>query len=586
MEFNDEGEEQFPLCKQEQIEHPTPSPFEETRERMKEETDESVNDFDPTTISDQANHGELCSQHQDDAPSELPNTSYHPSYVINGTFIETDERSIELQTKTLYPLLPPKSFIFYKQNSHVLKQLVHELVILRERSSQRETKMLRSDGVTKEDEMQTSVDEINFEKEQLRVPWQVHFCEILRLTRPPGADTTTALTEWAWYYLQQNMSVLLLSQTNTVLQNAVMGVRKRCEGKYTSWILDHHILLAVDAKDLDEEVSPEIVYELNVDQELGGIAMRRERLKRDEGALISAKAAMEQLRVQQQLQWKIQRHDMMNLLEREEKKFEAFSGYSIEMRDLLQKDLNAHREKWNEAQQKIARFEEVEYQFTEKIFKLKKERKEDGEKRIKVQAGVEKVRAMNPFLRFFYIRSTSYHLDEEKLHLNRLNEDILKADKEMQDLQEGLLMLRMRLLEVERVAEKEKEREHELIDRLASSSRPLPRFHEQQWNELTRRIHAGDEEMTLLEQRIEQICHEQDEVREHLRRIEMKQDVINKRLVANADLIATTLSNMSNSPYLKERVFGCVILCEAPTDALLVAIEHASKRVNVITSSV
>ncbi len=108
---------------------------------------------------------------------------------------------------------------------------------------------------------------------------------------------------------------------------------------------------------------------------------------------------------------------------------------------------------------------------------------------------------------------------------------------------------------------------------------------QQQRNQATADLNQGDAEVSALEQRIEWIDHRRDEIKDHLGDIEREQRLVKERVASEADLIATTLTSVYTSPYLKGRYFDCVILDEAsmaPLPAVLVVATRAMQRMAVI----
>jgi AAA domain len=609
-------EERLHFGRRERIEHPTPPlkaldpSLDKIRKWMVEGLLEAIDDANTSQIRYQATHGEFRSQRgesyryvfnlkascklENGTPIKVQIASHDPTSMINGTVVETDGMSIHIATESPLPPHILQLVTFYAENNWLLKQALDIVVALQETPAQLGAKtfgVIKSvDGRIGKDTIQIPRGSFTLDEDQLQALWRGLFCEILRLIGPPGSGKTRVLAVLAWYYLSQGMTVLLLSQTNVAVDNAIMSLRKLCEETGdTDWISRHRIVRIGNAKDLDEEVYQDILHTSIVDQELGEMAIRRDALKNEESMLISEKTEMEQMLFQKRQQWMPHRHQVIRSLEDVEKKLKAVYDRLNEEREAIEQEIQEQQQKWRDAQVNLKWFKEEEKEFIKQRFTVEQRRKKDCEEQIKVQAEIEKVEAMNSFLRFFYIRSNTYDLNEEKQRLNRLNGDIIKVNQKILYIDETLAMIRCQKVEPQSIIESAKKRERELD--ILLTGHPISSFHhvrtqlEQERDQLTTDLQGGDEEVSAIEQHIERIRHRRDEIKGQLEEIEREARPVKEQVVARADLIAATLTSVYTSPYLKERYVDCVIIDEtsmASLFAVLVAAAHATKHANFI----
>jgi len=629
-------EERLHSWGREWIEHPTPQlvdlhpELEKIRKHMEEAIREAIEDADAPRTRYKAKDGKLRStrggsyhydfileklwEPKDDTPVKIQIDPRDPKRVIEGAVIETDGTVISLATEVPLPEQALQLIILYENTSWLLQKLLNAVIALQETLAQMGAKTF---GVAECIDSEHGTGKIlkkigSFvpDDDQRKALWRGLYCDMLRLIGPPGAGKTKTLVTLAWYYLRQGKSVLLISHTNVAVDNAVASLQELChDTKHSDWLAKHRIVRIGNARDLDAETYRDVLHGAIADQELGALGAVRDELKQEDSQLSEEKTALEQMLVHKKKAWKSQRGPIVRHLEDTEAKLSTINTRIEEFRSNIEQEIKAKQQERASAQLALAPLKVSEGRLTERYEEEKGFQQEMGHELARVEQEVVKVEGMNWLQRFFYLRQRTYspeeevkrsrergfavqgkyNLEEEKTYAQRLRERIIGIDQKLQRLKKELNEIQIKKIEPQVTIERTDEREAELRKILAehpnAHHRNLRAQHEQQRDRIAADLKRGELEINSIEQRIEQVRDRRDEIRERLEEIERESRLVKEQVAANADLVATTLTSVYTSPYLKGRYFDCVIIDEASMAALpvlLVAAARATQHVNII----
>ncbi len=631
-----QGEERLYSWRRERIEHPTPQlidlhpELEKIRKHMEEAIRESIEDANAPRTRYKARNGELRSargasyrydflleklwEAKDDTPVKIQIDPCDPKRLIDGMVIETDGTVISLATEIPLPEQALQLITLYEDTSWFLQKLLNAVTVLQETPSQMGAKTFGVvtciDGKQGKGKLLKKVGSFVPDDEQRMGLWRGLYCDTLRLIAPPGAGKTKTLAALAWYYLHQGMKVLLCAPTNAAVDNAVTSLTELCHDTgYSDWLSRHRIVRIGNARDLDAEVYRDVLHGAIVDQELGELAVARDALKQEGSQLSEEQARLEQALAHQKKAWKSQRRPIVRRLEDVEATLGEVNARIEEIHSNIEQEIKARQEERANAQHALTPLEVSEAQRIARYKEIKGYQQEVSRELASIQQEVANVEGMNRLQRFFYIRQRTfspeevarrsqapgfvaqgkYSLEEEKTYARGLREVIGGIGQTLQELKKEIDEIQFKKIEPQVIIERANQREAELRKMLAehpnSYYRNLRAQHEQERDRITAELSRGELEISTIERGIEQIRDRRNEIRERLEEIERESRLVKEQVVANADLIAATLTGVYTSPYLSGRYFDCVIIDEASMAALpaiLVAATRATQHVNII----
>ena len=629
-------EERLHSWGRERIEHPTPQltdlhpELEKIRKHMEEAIREAIEDANAPRTRYKARDGTLCStrggsyhydfflerlwEPKDDTPVKIQIDPHDLKRVIDGTVIETDGTIISLATEIPLPEQALQLITLYEDTSWLLQQLHNAVTALQETPSQMGAKTFGVveciDSEQRTGKLLKKVGSFVPDSDQRKALWCGLYCDMLRLIGPPGAGKTKTLVALAWYYLRQGMKVLLLAYTNVSVDNAVASLKEVCHDTgHTDWLTKHRIVRIGNARDLDAEIYRDVLHGAIADQELGELAAVRDELRQEDSQLSEEKTAVEQTLVHKKKVWKSQRRPIAHHLEDAETKLGEVNARIEAIRSNIEQEIKAKQQERANAQLALTPLEISEKRLTGRNDELKRFQQMVSRELASVRQEVAKVEGMNRLQHFIYIRRRTYSpeevarrsqvlgfavkekydLEEEKTYVRRLHESIIGIGRTLQELKKGLDEIQFKIIEPQVTIKRANEREAELRKILAEHPNALHRNlraqHEQERDRIAAELKRGELEIGTIEQRIEQVRDRWDEIRERLEEIEQESRLVKEQVAANADLIATTLSSVFTSPYLKGRYFDSIVIDEASMAALpviLVAAARATQHVYII----
>jgi len=629
-------EERLYSWRREWIEHPTPelidlnAELEKTRKCMVEAIHEALEDANAPRTRYKAGDGELRSKRggnyhysfflktlwepKDDTPVKIQIDPHDSRHVIDGTVIEADGTAIALATAEPLPEQALQLITLYEDTGRLLQQLLNAVVALRETPSQMGAKTFGVapciDGERGKGKLLKKIGSFVPDDDQRKALWRGLYCDTLRLIGPPGAGKTKTLAALAWYYLRQGKRVLLLAHTNAAVDNAVKSLVEMCHDTGSSdWMSKHRIVRIGNARDLDAEVYRDVLLGSIADQELGELAGIRDALKQESSQLSEEQARLEQELVHKKKEWKSRRRPIARRLEEAEAHLSEVNARIEEMHVSIEQEIKDRQQERTNARLALVPLEISERRLSERYQEMEMLQQAIHRELASVQWEVAQVEEMNWLQRIFYTRRKafgheditrreqllgheirgSYDLEEEISYARRLRESITGIGQALQRLAEERNATRSKKLEPLAILKKAGEREADLRKMLEEHPntyyRDLCAQHQQERDRLAAELYQGEQEINRIEYEIEQVRDRRVEIGVRLEEIERESRQVKERVAAEADLVATTLTSVYTSPYLKGEYYDCVIIDEASMAALpvvLVAVARAMQHVNII----
>ena len=408
--------------------------------------------------------------------------------------------------------------------------------------------------------------------------------ERLVLIGPPGTGKTSTESALAVEYLLAGKTVLLTAHTNVALDSALKRLKQHCEQSgNASFFKQHRIIRVGISRDLADDVSSDITLQGIVDQQLGRLAQERDQLQQELSNLETEITHLSRDFKKRQEQWLQQRSIYQKRLIVDQKRQKELEECERQRLAIIANRLIAISEERQAAQEYLELGEQtIQHETT--MLQTCITRCHDCE---------QALAAKNDEHLSFCSGSI---MDRLVARVFGVTEQSLI--KEVEAGQKQLIAAKLAVTEQERHRDAAYVRVFQSRTRLGALDVEEQQLRENQQLVTDDAIHlqklaiqiehdmqalrAGDEEVAQKKDLLHRKQQSYNQRTVRLSKIEDEQRMAASRIIANAQLIATTLTGITTSPYLRERMFDATIIDEvsmASLAVILVAVSRATRHV-------
>jgi hypothetical protein len=411
--------------------------------------------------------------------------------------------------------------------------------------------------------------------------------ERIILAGAPGTGKTATEAALIMEWLQAGKTVLLLAHTNRTLDSAMARLRDFCEQSgLAHFVRDQRMVRLGTPKDLVGDAYRELTLPGIVDQLLGRLPQERDHLQEVQRELESRRTRLEQALPERRSAWRKQREALQKKLTTPRQKratLEAQEQSWRENRALRLANIPADR-RTTQTDQETA--QQALQDWTETLSALKEardacqqalDRASEEEAAFRTHSAASRLLHR---LRGITEESLARKVEECRAALLEAEQAVATHEQEHLAVTQAVERAGMRLTALE-------EEERHLRNEEQQETTQTPRIREltAQIEEAERAVQQGDAEERAAEEEVEEMRHASRRITERLEEIAAEQRAVAPRVIAEAQLIGATLTALTTSPYLRDRLFDAVVIDEASMVSLvmmLVAVTHATRHVAVV----
>lgn len=411
--------------------------------------------------------------------------------------------------------------------------------------------------------------------------------ERVMIAGAPGTGKTATEAALIMEWLQAGKTVLLLAHTNRALDSAMARLRNFCaQSGLVQLVLDHRLVRLGTPKDLVGEAYRELTVPGIVEQLRDGQTREREHLQEVQSELESCRALLERTLPERRAAWRKQREPLQRKLaiaQQERATLEAQERSWNKSRAQRLADIPAERQT---TRTDLQTAQQMLQDWTATLSALK-------EARDTCQQGLDRAREEEAAFRRQLAASRLLHrlrgiteeslaskVEERRAALLEAEQAVEMHGQEHLEVTQAVERAGMRLAALE-------EEERHLRNQLQQAPPPSPRMQElaAQIDEAERAVQQGDTEESAAEEEVEEVRRASRRITERLEEIVAEQRAVASRVIAEAQLIGATLTAITTSPSLRDRLFDAEVIDEASMVSLalmLVAVTHATRHVAIV----
>lgn len=514
-----------------------------------------------------------------------------PGRDIPGTILSTLNARITLVTEIPLPHTSLARITLFEATVWLLEKLRAALIALLEKGETPAQMVAKTFGIIPcyegRGQPKASIATFTPDLDQARAIAIGMESERLFVIGPPGTGKTSVEGVLAIEHLLADKTVLLAAHTNMALDTAMKRLKQYCEESGNGYLIQEHLIVRIGrTKELAGEAYQDITLQGIVDQHLGQLTGERDRLQQEQSDLADSITRLSRYLAPLKEQWMEQRQGFETRLVAAQQECEPLQA--------------RERQRLTDIAMRRAALAEER--------RAVQEKKQVAERAIQVWAAAlpaqlevqsacqQALDSKSGELVFLRSSSTTSRLVSR---LRGVTEQSLSAE---------VKQCRTALDEAKRVVKTHEQQRNAAslaalqaqtqISALEQEEQQLRRAREQvtpytrRIDTLTAQITAdeqamkrGDTELAEAEEELTRQQQAYQRVIGRLKAIEDEQRAIMSRVVTEAKLIGTTLTGLTTSPYLRDRVYDVSIIDEASMASLivvLVAAAHATRHVAII----
>ena len=533
----------------------------------------------------------------DEAWEPVANTSVRieidpddPKRTLSGTALSVVNTTITLVTETPLPQAALEKVLLFEETAWLLEKHREVLESLRERGETPAHMAAKTfsllpcyEGLGKP---KARIPSFLPDKDQARAIALGMESERVFVIGPPGTGKTSVQVALALEYMQAGKRVILAAYTNKALDTAVQRLQQYCEESGHGYLIKNHRVVRIGkTTELVDEAYRDITLQGIVDQQLGSLAQERNQLQQQQSDLEDRIAHLTRDLTPRKEQWM---HASETLLSRLKNARDALAPLQRQEEQRLipiaarlaaiPQDRVTEQEKEQAAAAAAAAWADA-------LLVKREEQRRSLQALNAKRAELASLRRRSPAERLFARlggiteKSLTKEIEQWEVALAAAEQEVAayERNKSVQSMYVYQAERHLAALDDEerRVSGEQQRRTSEgkmieaLLVQIAQDEQTLSQ---------------GDKTIAGMEEALAREERTLSQVKERLETIESEQRTVASRVVSEAQLIATTLTGITTSPYLRDRLFDAVIIDEASMASLailLVAVARATRHVAI-----
>jgi hypothetical protein len=514
-----------------------------------------------------------------------------PERTIAGTILSTINARITLMTETPLPRTALAKITLFEATVWLLEKLRAALITLLEKGETPAQMAAKTFGLLPcyegRGERKARIANFAPDADQTRALTLGMESDRLFVIGPPGTGKTSVEGALAIEYILADKTVLLAAYSNAALDTVMKRLKQYCEESGNGHLIQEHRIVRIGkTKDLTGEEYRDITLQGIVDQHLGRLAGERDQLQQNQSNVEDTLARLSRHLVSLKEQWQKQRHELEASLAtvwQERKSLEEREGQRLNkianrLAAIAEERQAAYEKKQAEEQANAAWSAALQAQIEElRMRQAAFDRKIDE---------LRSFRSSSPASRFVsrLFGDTEKSLVEEagkcQMSLDEAKQIVIAHEQNRNKASLAAFQAEIQIITLDN----EEKRLHKDQQQVTADARWIQTLTTQITQD-EQAIERGDAGVAEAEEGLEQEQNRYHRIKERLKEIEDEQRVVTSRVITEAKLIGTTLTGITTSPYLRDRVFNSTIIDEASMASLvivLVAAARATQHVDIV----
>lgn len=517
-----------------------------------------------------------------------------PKRTLSGTVLSVVNATITFVTETPLPQAALERVILFEETAWLLEKHREALESLRERGETPAQMAAKTfsllpcyEGLGKP---RVRIPSFLPDKDQARAITLGMESERVFVIGPPGTGKTSVQVALALEYMLAGKRVILAAYTNKALDTAVQRLHRYCEGSGHGYLIkDHRVVRIGKTTELVDETYRNVTLQGIVDQQLGSLAQERNLLQQRQSDLEDRIAHLTRDLTPRKEQWMHARETLLSGLKNARDALAPLQRQEEQRLIPIAARLAAIPEERVTQQKKKQAAAAAAAAWADALLVQREEQRRSLEALNAKRTELASLRRRSPAGRLFARlggiteKSLTKEIEQWQVALDAAEQELITFDrnKSVQSMyvdqaERQLIALddeERRLCDEKEKMTSERKRIEALLVQIGQDEQALKQ---------------GDDSIGGMEAALAQEERTLSQVKERLETIESEQRSVASRVVSEALLIGTTLTGITTSPYLRDRLFDAVIIDEASMASLailLVAVARATRHVAIFGDS-
>ena len=513
-----------------------------------------------------------------------------PERTIAGTILSTLNAQITLVTEVPLPQSILTKVTLFEATVWLLEKLLKALEFLQEQGETLAQMAAKTYGLLPcyegQGKRKAHIATFTADADQNRAITIGMESERIFLIGPPGSGKTSVESALAIEYLLANETVLLAAYTNVALDNAMKRLKQYCEESGNEHLIKEHRIVRIGrTQDLAGKAYQDISLQGIVDQHLGQFAQERDKLRQEQSDLESSIAHLSRDLSARQEQWMERRQELLARLTpacQERALREAREGQRLE--NIATRLATIATERQAEQEKKLAAEQaakawaaalpaHIEHR---RVCHQALERK--IEELLSLRTSSPPGRIVSRLLGVTK-QSLTAEVEQCQANLDRAKQAVTAHEQNRDAAYLAAYQSETQILTLDN-EERQLRREQRSVTVDGQRLQVLAA----QIAQDEQALKEGDGDIAVAEEELARERTNYHQVMARLKEIEDEQRTVTSRVIDNAKFIGTTLTGITTSPHLRDRVFDAVMIDEASMASLiiaLVAVARATRHVGI-----
>lgn len=524
----------------------------------------------------------------DDTPTRIQANNDSP---LQATIVSSNGMTITIATKIQLSLEMLQQIILFDDSVELLKRLREMLKSNQEDQSKLGSKIFGLESFRR-GMLPSPLSPAIFKPDvsQAQAMRMALGSEVTYIVGPPGTGKTVTLAALALNHLQAGQTVLMAAHTNIAVDNAILKLADLSKKAGLSSKLSEGAAIRVgvpEHPDLHKPEYEDIYLPAIVKRRSAGLQQTREILEVSLKNLESRLHAFTQAKKRKQDEWYNNRQQRTAQLDPYKKDLSGLQAVEEQRITTLNAEKRQVEERYKQVNQQLYALNQYGAQQNAEFVRTQSEYNTLLTQQADVANQLRLAQQMNRLVRLF----RGIHQDALEKELSEVNYQIWSTQGTQAKIQRDLELAYTHRATLEAQIKQLRDRFQYIMSQINTPSRNAPRIArlQEEVANLEYMIAQDDALQQTEEQRAmqdeESYQNKITDIRMRLESIEAELREVEKRIVAEAQVIATTLSKTYMNSLLSERRFDVVIVDEmsmAPLPVVYIAASHANKSVILI----